>query len=59
MATKLVQAELGAVAQLGMGGVEQEKAPGLVLTDSPRPHPNPPQNSPQPAEQGLLPCPLC
>lgn len=56
MATKSVQVDTGAAAQLGMDGVEQVTAPNLVLTDMPRPNPNSPQDPPpQPAKHRLLP----
>lgn len=48
VATKSVQVDTGAVAQLGMDGVEQVAAPNLVLTDLSRPNPNSPQDPPTP-----------
>lgn len=61
MATKSVQVDTGAVAQLGMDGVEQVTAPNLVLTDLPRPNLNSPQDPPHPnlLNTDSCPCPVC
>lgn len=53
--TKSVQADTGAMAQVGMDGFEQVNVPSLVLASLPRPNPNFPQAPPPPQAAELLP----